>query len=181
MFQRLLGIAALGMLLLPGSMAEAQVPLKIGFTNHEAIIAAMPAFQQAQQTLQRAAQQNEQGLRTMFEGYQQKLQQYQQQQAMLSAEGRAQSEAELIQLQQDIQEAEARSNEQLGQRQAELYQPIFEQVETAIGDVAREQGIDLVLRSRVGNAQPFILYVNEEKIVDITLDVARKLGLQVEG
>ena len=56
---------------------------------------------------------------------------------------------------------------------------IFEQVDAAIQAVSKEKGLDIVLRSNIGASQPLILYVNEDKIVDITLDVARKLGLDV--
>ena len=46
--------------------------------------------------------------------------------------------------------------------------------------MAKEKGLDIVLRSHAGPTQPIILYVNEDKIEDITLDVARKLGIQVD-
>jgi hypothetical protein len=37
-----------------------------------------------------------------------------------------------------------------------------------------------VLRSQVG-VQPVILYVNEQTIANITMDVARELGIDVEA
>ena len=55
--------------------------------------------------------------------------------------------------------------------------PIFEQVQTAIDEVAQSKGLDVVLRHRVGN-QPVILYVSED-VVDITIEVAMKLGIEV--
>ena len=177
-------IAALGLLVLAALSADAQAQvaaLKVGYTDHESLIAAMPAFQQAQQTLQTEARSDEEGLRAMFEEYQEKLDRYQKQQALLSAERRTEREQELIQLQQDIQNAEQTSQQKLGERQAQLYAPIFEQVDAAIRAVSEEKGLDIVLRSNIGASQPLILYVNEDKIVDITLDVALKLGLDVSG
>lgn len=179
MLQRIVGVLALGLLLLPGMTAQAQA-LNVGYTDHERIIAAMPAFQQANQTLQREAQSDEDALRAMFEDYQERAERYQRQQALLSEERRAEREQELLALQQEIQDAEQKSNEKLQQRQIDLYAPIFEQVDDAIQSVAREQGLDIVLRSHAGPTQPIILYVNEDKIVNITLDVARKLGLDVD-
>ena len=70
--------------------------------------------------------------------------------------------------------------QQLAEREGELLAPIFERVDQAIQSVAREQGLDIVLRSQAGPLQPIILYVNEDKIVNITPDVARKLGLEVD-
>ena len=177
-------IAALGLLVLSALSVDALAQiaaLKIGYTDHERLIAAMPAFQQAQQTLQQEAQRDEEGLRAMFEEYQEKLDRYQKQQALLSAERRTGREQELILLQQDIQNAEQLSQQKLGERQAALYAPVFEQVDIAIQAVAKEHGLDIVLRSNIGASQPLILYVNEDKIVDITLDVAQKLGLDVSG
>ncbi len=182
MLQRMFRIAALGLLVLSALSADAlaQVAaLKIGYTDHERLIAAMPAFQQAQQTLQAEAQRDEEGLRALFDEYQEKLERYQKQQALLSAERRNDREQELILLQQDIQNAEQLSQQKLGERQAALYAPVFEQVDIAIQTVAKEQGLDIVLRSNIGASQPLILYVNEDKIVDITLAVASKLGLDV--
>ena len=174
-------IAALGLLLFSASATAQVAPLKVGYTDHERIIAAMPAFQQANQTLQQEANQDQAGLQAMFEDYQEKLDRYQKQQALLSAERRTEREQELIQLQQDIQNAEQTSQQKLGERQAELYAPIFEQVDEAIQAVAKEKGLDIVLRSNIGVTQPLILYVNEDKIVNITLDVALKLGLDVSA
>jgi len=182
MLQRIFRIAALGLLLYSALSAEALAQiaaLKVGYTDHASLIAAMPQFQQAQQTLQAVARQDEEGLRAMYDEYQEKLSRYQKQQALLTAERRAEREQELLLLQQDIQNAEQMSQQKLGERQIELYEPIFKLVDEALRAVAEEKGLDIVLRSRIGPTEPLILYVNEDKIVDITLDVAQKLGLDV--
>ncbi len=182
MLQRIFRIAALGLLLFSALSADALAQiaaLKVGYTDHASLIAAMPLFQQAQQTLQAEARQDEEGLRAMYDEYQEKLSRYQKQQALLSAERRTEREQELLLLQQDIQNAEQMSQQKLGERQIELYEPIFKLVDDALQAVAKEKGLDIVLRSRIGPTEPLILYVNEEKIIDITLDVAQKLGLDV--
>jgi len=184
MLQRIFRITALGLLLFSALSADALAQiaaLKIGYTDHASLIAAMPLFQQAQQTLQAEARQDEEGLRAMFDEYQEKLDRYQKQQALLTTERREQREQELLLLQQDIQNAEQMSQQKLGERQAALYAPIFELVDEALRAVAKEKGLDIVLRSRIGPTEPLILYVNEDKIVDITLDVAQKLGLDISG
>ena len=80
--------------------------------------------------------------------------------------------------QQDIQDAATRKDEELGQLQAEKMQPLLDQVQDAIDSVAQEQGLDIVLRAQVG-AEPLILYVDKDKVVDITLEVAKRLGIDV--
>jgi len=64
-------------------------------------------------------------------------------------------------------------DQELGQRETELMQPLLEKVQNAIDDVAQREGLDLVLRS------PLVLYVNQETIQDITMAVAVELGLDV--
>ena len=66
----------------------------------------------------------------------------------------------------------------LADREIELMKPIFDRVQTAIDEVAQAKGLDVVLRHRVG-AQPVILYVNPDTVVDITLEVATKLGIEI--
>jgi Skp family chaperone for outer membrane proteins len=56
--------------------------------------------------------------------------------------------------------------------------PLLEKVQTAIDSVSQAKGLDLVLRTQVGQ-QPVLLYVNPNTVTDITMDVARELGLDV--
>lgn len=157
--------------------AQAQA-LDVGYTDHEVIIINMPDYQEVQEQLQTEYQGSQEELQTLYQDYQSKLEQYQKQQALLSDERRQEREQELMQLQQEIQQQAQQEDQALAQREAELMQPILEKVQAAIDKVAAEQGLDLVLRSQVGT-QPVILYVNEETIADITLEVARELGLDV--
>lgn len=181
MTKRIFGLAALALLLFSVAAVEVQAQdLKVGYTDHEIIIVNMPAYQQVQQQLQEEYASSQTTLQTLYQEYQGKVERYQKQQALLSEEKRAEREQELMQAQQDIQQRAAQSEEGLAQREAELLEPIFQQVDEAIQTVAREEGLDLVLRSQAGPMQPIILYVNEDKITDITPNVARKLGLQVD-
>lgn len=166
-------------LLLPAQTADAQA-VKIGFTDHELIIANMPEYQEIQQELQQEFQQSQQQLQQRYEQFQEKVQRYQKQQALLSEETRQQRETELQQLQQELQQSAQQSEQQLAQREAEMLSPVYERVDTAIKAVAKEQGLDIVLRNQVGPLQPVILYVNEDTVADITPDVARRLGLDVD-
>ncbi len=167
-----LGLLVVALLLGPIQQANAQT-LRIGYTEAEGFIQYLPETQQVQQTLQREAQQTQAQLEAQLATLQEKFDRYQQQQALLSEETRLQREAEITQLQQELQQADARSQQQLAAREAELLEPILNRVQQAIDDVAREKGLDIVLRA------PMLLYVDESKIVNISLDVARKLGIEV--
>lgn len=174
------------MLLLPLAFAtsidaQAQAAsVKIGYTDHELIIVNMPDYRTIQEQLQKEYQGSQEEIQTLAKDYQDKLDKYQKQQALLSPERRQEREQELITLQGQIQQTAQEKEQGLAEREAELMRPLFERVQKAIDEVAVEAGLDLVLRSQVG-VQPVILYRNDKTIVDITENVARKLGLDVDG
>lgn len=182
MFKRVNGIALFVALLFAGvsaGEADAQA-LKVGYTDHEIIIVNMPDYKKVQEQLQRDYQGGQEDLQKLYQDYQEKLERYQKQQALLSEQKRQERERELMELQGSIQQSASQKEEQIAQREAELMQPLLQRVQTSIDKVAKQQGLDIVLRTQVG-AQPLILYVNEKTIKDITEAVARDLGLDVDG
>jgi len=150
---------------------------KIGYTNQEAILANMPEMQDVQQQLQQAAQQQQAELQQEQQQFQQRLEQYQKQQSLLSDSVRQVREQELRQRQQELQQSVQQREQRLQQRESELMQPLLEELQSAISDVAEEQNIDVVMRTQA------LLYVGESSnnAVDITRDVAEKLGIDVSG
>lgn len=161
-------------------MAQSGAGLKIGYTDHELIIVNMPDYRTIQEQLQKEYQGSQSEIQTLAQDYQDKLEKYQKQQALLSPERRQEREQELVDLQSRIQQTAAEKEQALAEKEAELMRPLFERVQTAIDEVAEARGLDLVLRSQVG-IQPVILYRNEKTVEDITEDVARKLGLDVDS
>jgi outer membrane protein len=162
------------------SDANAQAQgLRIGFTDHEIIIVNMPEYRRVQTQLQEMYRGGQQELQGMYQDYQERLDRYQRQQALLNEQRRAEREQELMELQQQIQEQGQQREQQIAEREAELMAPLFQRVQGAIDNVASRRNLDIVLRANVGN-QPMILYVNPNTITDITLDVARELGIEVD-
>ena len=74
--------------------------LAVAYTDSDLVVTSMPEYRVAQQTLQGAYQKSQQAVQNMTVGYQQKVDTYQQQQAMLTPDRRTAQEAELMQLQQ---------------------------------------------------------------------------------
>lgn len=180
-FLSVVSLALMGLLILTGSENEARAQaLKVGYTDHEMIIAAMPDYAKIQGQLQQEYAGAQEALQSLAADFQSEVEKYQKQQPLLSAERRAEREAELQQRQQDLQEAAGRKDQELAEREAELMQPIFDRVQTAIDEVAKAKGLDVVLRHRVG-AQPIILFVNQETVADISIEVAKKLGIDVDA
>ncbi|MFW5973469.1 MAG: OmpH family outer membrane protein [Bacteroidota bacterium] len=160
------------------AQAQSQM-LKVGYTDHEIIIVNMPEYQQVQNQLQQQFRSGQEEMQSLYQDYQDRLDRYQRQQALLSEERRAEREQELMELQQEIQQAAAQKEEEIAEREAELMAPLFQRVQSSIDTVARRQGLDLVLRANAGN-QPLILFVNQDTVTDITMDVARDLGIKVD-
>ncbi len=180
MLKRLYALLLVALLGLGAGQAQAQATPKIGYTDHEVIIVNMPEYRQIRQKLQTEYQGSQGQLQTKFQDYQEKLEKYQKQQALLSDERRAEREKELMALQEEIQKAAANEEQALAEREVELMKPLLDKVQNAIDTVAKRKGLDLVLRTQAGPMQPIILYVNDQTIADITPDVARQLGLEVD-
>lgn len=174
-FSRWAGLLAALVLTLPAQAQE----LKVGYTDYEVLLANMPQMEEVQTQLQTFYTETQQRLQTQAQDFQDKAQRYERQASLLSAEARAEREAELNTLQQAVQTAAQEADQQLAQRRLELMRPLFERLQAAIDTVSKNKSLDIVLPTQVGG-DPVILYVNEDRIVDITRDVAAELGIPVE-
>lgn len=178
MLKRTLGMAALLLAVAPllaGSTARAQQADQptIGYTSQELLLANMPEMEQVQQTLEQEAQTMRQEMQSEQQELQEMIAQYQQQQALLSDERQAEREQQLQQRQQELQQSVQQRQQQLAEREAELMQPLLEKLQAALNEVAQEQNLDVILRTQA------LLYVNEQNVVDVTPDVAQRLGIDV--
>ncbi len=159
-----------------------QLPaLRIGYTDHEVLISNMPQTRTIQEELQAELESGQRILQSMQEDLAGKVDRYQKQQALLSEERRQERQQELIGLEEELRNKAAELEQDLVQRELDLMGPIYQQVDTAIQTVAAEKNLDLVLRTQAGPAQPILLYANEDRITDITLEVARELGIDVDA
>lgn len=159
-----------GLAVLPASAQQ----LKIGYADPEVIITYMPEYQAIQQQLGNEYQSSQEALQAMAQDFQDRVERYQKQQPLLTPERRAERESELMQEQMELQQAAANEDEKFATRQEELLAPLLEQVQTVIDDIAKEKGLHLVLRS------PALLYVNEDLVVNINLDIAARLGISID-
>jgi len=153
--------------------AQAQ-SIQIGYADPEIIITYMPEYQQIQQQMAIEYRTGQEALQALAEDFQERVDRYQRQQPLLSEERRAEREAELATLQQEIQNSAAAKDEELAVRQDELMAPLLQQVQDAIDAISQEKGLDIVVRS------PALLYVNPKRVVNINLDIARSLGIEVD-
>lgn len=172
---RTLLLAALVVATLP---AAAQ-GLKVGYTDYEVLLSNMPQMAQVQQTLQQEAARTQQRLQQQAAELQAEGDRFQRQARLLSEDARGQRQRQLDTLQAQLQFDAQQADQRLAARQAELMRPLYEALQGAVDAIAQEKGLDLVLATQAGG-QPTILYVNPETIVNITREVAVRLGIPVE-
>lgn len=156
-------------------------PLRIGYTDHEILISNLPEYRDIEQQLASEYESSQKVLQAMLEDFQGQVETYQKRQALLSPSKQAEREAELAEVQQELQQRASDAEQDFAKRQSELLSPVFERVDAAIKKVADEKNLDLVLRIQAGPMQPIILYANEERVGDITRDVAIELGIDPDS
>lgn len=169
-----IGTVALLFALITTASASAQ-SFKIGYADPEVIITYMPEYQDIQQQMAAEYRTSQEALQALAEDFQDRVDKYQKQQPLLSAERQAEREAELAQLQTEIQDSAARKDQELAKKQEDLMAPLLERVQEVIDEVAADQGLDLVLRS------PALLFVNEDAVTNINLDIAERLGIEIDA
>lgn len=174
MIKRIIGLGVLALLVGASASTAAAQELKIGYADPEVIITYMPEYQNIQQQMASEYRTSQEALQALAEDFQEQVARYQRQQPLLSEERQAEKEAELAQFQSEIQQNAAQKDEELAQKEEQLMAPLLERVQMVIDEVATEQSLDLVVRS------PALLYVNPDRILNINLDIARKLGVEIE-
>lgn len=168
------------LLLVSGTAFAQQVPaLKVGYTDHEIIISNMPEYRQIQEQLQSELESSQAEIQQQVADLEEQAQRFERQRGLLSEQRVQERQQELMEAQSAIQQLVQDAEQDLAVMESDLLSPIFERVDTAIKKIAEEKGLDLVLRIQAGQGQPIILYANEDRIIDITLEVARELGIDV--
>ena len=167
--KRILFVATL-VLSLPGA-AAAQV-LKIGYINSQDILAEAPGAQEAKDQFDADMV----TYRTEVEGLAAELeslvQQYEQQQAMLSPSARQTRETDIRAKQQAYQERVAAIDERAGLRQQELVQPVMDRVNAAIEEIRAEGSYALIVDVSSGAV------VAADPQLDLTQEVLARLNAE---
>ncbi|PIQ61904.1 MAG: hypothetical protein COV99_08140 [Bacteroidetes bacterium CG12_big_fil_rev_8_21_14_0_65_60_17] len=164
-------------LLLLGSSAMAQSAdnsIRIGYADPELIIQYMPDYRSIQEEIQREVATGQQALQALAEDFQERVERYEKQRPLLTPERQQERESELAQLQNEIRQSAESKDEEIAQREQELMAPLLDRVQTVIDRIATANNLDVVMRS------PALLYVNEDRVMNLNLDIARELGIEID-
>ena len=159
-------VIALVVLLASFSLADAQ---KVAYVNTETILAAIPAYEAAQVTLETLGDKYKAAVETELGKVEALYQNYQNTRHSMTAQQRQNAENEIIAKERVAQEKQKiyfGEDGIMAKKAEELIDPIRKEVEKAIEAVAREEGYDLVIDIA---AQPGVVYKNEK------LDLSRRV------
>lgn len=147
--------------------------LKFGHIDLQALVQVMPERSTAETEFNNFQTELEDVLGEMQQNYQLKLQELEELGETASEVKRNAKITELQDIQQRMQNYQSTAQQQLQQKQAQLLQPVFDKAETAIEEVAKEEGLMYVFDtgSRV------VLYKSNQS-KDLLPLVKKKLGLE---
>ena len=159
----------LAVMFVMGTEVNAQ---KFGYLNSAALLAEMPEVKQAEANLEDLRVQLQKKQQEMYQTLQSKYQELQrkEQQGEISPK-QLEEQAVLLRNEESalMQEEQNMQNQLLTKRET-LLQPILDRVNTAIADIAKENGYQFIFDASAG-----ILYADESQ--DVTALVKAKLNL----
>ncbi len=150
----------------------AQGSLKIGYINSNKLMSTMPEADSAQAQVKAYAAGLQKQMQSMAQEYQSKVRSYQSNVGTMSDLIRQTKEKEISDLQQRIQAFQASADQDVQEKQQELFKPIIDKVKTAIDAVGKENGYSYILDVSQGVV---LYYANGD---DVTPLVKKKLHLK---
>jgi outer membrane protein len=172
--RRFIGIAVvLIVIALAGQKVMAQ-SFKFGHINSDELIQAMPEYDSATVKLEKFRKELVNALELMQVELNTKSEAYQKDSKNLSDIVKQTKEQELMDMQKRIQDFQANAQQQLQNKQTEVFQPIYVKVDKAIKDIGKENGFFYVFDVAKGA----LLYFDESKSINVMSLVKTKLGLK---
>ncbi len=152
---------------------------KFGYLDLETVVNAMPEFEKAKAQLEKEYRDVQSQLEALQVEYNKKLQELQDNMQLPEGDPNKWSKAvmqlkqqELGDLQQRIVNFQNTAQQTLNQRQVELFQPVYNKVDSVVDIIAQQKGYIFVI------TKDNVYYYNKNKVEDITSDVKKSLGLQ---
>jgi outer membrane protein len=173
--KRFIPIACLtALIILAGENATAQ-NIKFGHINSDELIQALPEFDSAQVKLDRFRKDLINALELMTVELNNKSDVYNKESKNYTELVKQTKEQELVDMNKRITEFQNNAQQQLQEKQGELFQPIMAKVDKAIKDVGKENGFVYIFSVGQGSS---LLYFDETKSTNVMALAKAKLGLK---
>jgi outer membrane protein len=168
---RIIGVVVVVTLFAFGFKAEAQ-NIKFGHINSDELVQSLPEFDSAAVKLENFRKELINALELMSVELNNKNETYNKEIKNYTDIVRQTKEQEIMDMNRRIQEFQSNAQNQLQERQATLFQPIYAKVEKAIKDVGKDQGLIYVFDVKG------LLYFDTTKSTDILALTKAKLGMK---
>ena len=146
---------------------------KFGYVNSQEIIFSMPEIQEVQMSLEKLQKEVEEQLEIIMVEYNNKLVDYQKNQANFSDSVRQSKEQDLMSLQQRYEELSKAGSQDLQNQQTKLMQPVIEKARAAIEKVAAAGGYTSIIDMAAGS----LAYYDKSQMTDISPLLRTELGI----
>lgn len=155
-------------------LASAQ--LKVGIMSPDEVLDALPETAQVQAELEQYIQQRQATFQNRYQDWIEQLTQYSEQAEAgeLTEDEQRREEERLTEMQEELNSLQNRIEQQIQQRQNELFNPLLVRVENAMAEVSEELGLDFVINKESSTGDP-IVYYSSQRASDITQNVIEKL------
>jgi len=169
--KRFIGILAL--IVFMASAMQAQ-NMKFGHINSDELIRTLPEFDTANANLEKFQKELVNALELMQVELNNKSDAFTKESKNYTEIVRQTKENELVDMNRRIQEFQVNAQQQLQDKQVELFQPIYTKVDKAIKDVGKENGFLYVFDVAKGS----LLYFDETKSTNVLSLAKAKLGIK---
>ena len=166
--KKVLGLTLLAVAMLGISTASAQ---KFARVNMQEIVVAMPEFAEAQKNLEALEKDLQEQMEQIQVEFNNKLADFQKNQATMAASVKQMRQQELEQLQQRYAEFHQIAQQDIQKRQAELFEPVQKKAMDAVNKVAKAAGYLAVFETAS------LVYYDEAQLTDIAALVKKELGI----
>lgn len=160
-------------LLVLTAVISVQAQDKMGYISSSAILELMPATKTAQATLQSFGKQKEDQLADLQNEYKNKVEAFNADFATLTDIVKQSRQQEIAQWEVKIQEYYKASQQELGEKERALLNPVIKIVQDAVNKVAKAEGYTYVIDTDAGVG--FVIYKDETR--DLMNKVKAELGL----
>ena len=166
--KKVLGLTLLAVMMLGISTASAQ---KFARINSQEIIMAMPELAEIQKNLEALEKDWAEQLEQIQVEFNNKMLNYEKNQATMTPATKQVKQQELQQLQQRYGEIQQLAQQDMQKKQAELFEPVHKKAQDAINKIAKAAGYLAVFESGT------LVYFDAAQLVDIAPLVKKELGI----
>ncbi|CAN5353044.1 hypothetical protein BH23BAC3_BH23BAC3_05110 [soil metagenome] len=156
-------------------LASAQ--LSVGVMSPDRVLDSLPETAEIEQELQQYVQEREQRFQDRYQSWIEELTAYAEQAEAgnLTEQQQQAEEQRLSELEEELTSLQNRIQNQIRQRQNELFSPLLNRVEAAMEAVAQDIGLAYVINKQSGTGDPIVYYMSDRG-VDITERVIQHLS-----